>query len=65
MVPMTWIIDIKALQDIATMEEDSSIVGNLYAKTEILRKYKKAFLQPGVLGAVFTILLKPLEVEHR
>ncbi|KAF9412291.1 Topoisomerase 1-associated factor 1, partial [Podila epigama] len=65
MVPMTWIIDIKALQEMTVMEEDSSIIGNLHARTEILRSYKRAFLQPGVLNAVFMILLKPLEVEHR
>lgn len=65
MVPMTWIIDYKALQDIASIEEDVSIVGNLHQRLETLRGYKKAFLRRGVLGAVFAVLLKPLEVEYR
>ncbi|KAF9960343.1 Topoisomerase 1-associated factor 1 [Mortierella alpina] len=65
MVPMTWIIDYKALQEIASMEEDASIVGNLHQRLETLRVYKQAFLRRGVLGAVFAVLLKPLEVEYR
>ncbi|KAG9063735.1 Topoisomerase 1-associated factor 1 [Linnemannia hyalina] len=65
MVPMTWIIDYEELKRIATAEEDHSIVGNLYEKNEILRSYKKAFLQPGVLDAVFNVLLRPLQVEYR
>ncbi|KAF9585988.1 Topoisomerase 1-associated factor 1 [Lunasporangiospora selenospora] len=65
MVPMTWIIDYKALQELVTKEEDESIVGNLHARLQLLREYKRAFLQPGVLGAVIAVLLKPLEVEHR
>ncbi|KAF9333425.1 Topoisomerase 1-associated factor 1 [Linnemannia elongata] len=65
MVPMTWIIDYEELRKIATAEEDDSIVGNLYEKNEILRSYKKAFLQPGVLDAVFNVLLRPLQVEYR
>ncbi|KAF9551130.1 Topoisomerase 1-associated factor 1 [Mortierella hygrophila] len=65
MVPMTWIIDYEELKRIATAEEDHSIIGNLYEKNEILRSYKKAFLQPGVLDAVFNVLLRPLQVEHR
>lgn len=62
---MTWIIDYEELKRIATAEEDDSIVGNLYEKNEILRSYKKAFLQPGVLDAVFNVLLRPLQVEYR
>ncbi|KAF9576908.1 Topoisomerase 1-associated factor 1 [Mortierella alpina] len=65
MVPMTWLIDYKALQEMASIEEDASIVGNLHQRLEILRGYKKAFLRRGVLGAVFAVLLKPLEVEYR
>ncbi|KAF9154213.1 Topoisomerase 1-associated factor 1 [Linnemannia schmuckeri] len=65
MVPMTWIIDYEELKKIATAEEDDSIVGNLYEKNEILRNYKKAFLQPGVLNAVFDVLLRPIQVEYR
>ncbi|CAO3564060.1 unnamed protein product [Mortierella alpina] len=65
MVPMTWIIDYKALQEMASIEEDVSIVGNLHQRLETLRGYKKAFLRRGVLGAVFAVLLKPLEVEYR
>ncbi|KAF9182982.1 Topoisomerase 1-associated factor 1 [Haplosporangium sp. Z 767] len=65
MVPMTWIIDYKALQEMASKEEDSSLVGNLHQRTEALRAYKKAFLQPGVLSAVFGVLMKPLKVEYR
>ncbi|KAG0198538.1 Topoisomerase 1-associated factor 1 [Mortierella sp. GBA30] len=65
MVPMTWIIDYKALQQMALAEEDVSIVGNLYERVEILRGYKKAFLQRGIVGAVFAVMLKPLEVEYR
>ncbi|KAG0377054.1 Topoisomerase 1-associated factor 1 [Mortierella sp. AD032] len=65
MVPMTWIIDYEELKKLATAEEDDSVVGNLYEKNEILRGYKKAFLQPGVLSAIFAILLRPLEVEYR
>lgn len=62
---MTWIIDYEELKKIATAEEDDSVVGNLYEKNEILRSYKKAFLQPGVLDAVFNVLLRPLQVEYR
>lgn len=65
MVPMTWVIDYTALQRMVVTEEDSSIVGNLHERLEILRVYKRAFLQPGVLQAVFAVLLKPLEVEYR
>ncbi|KAF9921443.1 Topoisomerase 1-associated factor 1 [Linnemannia zychae] len=65
MVPMTWIIDYEELKKIATAEEDDSVVGNLYEKNEILRGYKKAFLQPGVLSAVFSVLLRPLQIEYR
>ncbi|KAG0288438.1 Topoisomerase 1-associated factor 1 [Linnemannia gamsii] len=65
MVPMTWIIDYEELKKIATAEEDDSIVGNLYEKNEILRSYKKAFLQPGVLNAIFHVLLRPIQVEYR
>ncbi|KAF8948577.1 Topoisomerase 1-associated factor 1 [Haplosporangium gracile] len=65
MVPMTWIIDYEELKKIATAEEDDSIVGNLYEKNEILRNYKRAFLQPGVLNAVFDVLLRPIQVEYR
>ncbi|KAG0340494.1 Topoisomerase 1-associated factor 1 [Podila humilis] len=65
MVPMTWVLDVKALKEMTITEEDTSIVGNIHARNEILRSYKRAFLQPGVLGAIFTTLLKPLEVEQR
>ncbi|KAG0258250.1 Topoisomerase 1-associated factor 1 [Mortierella polycephala] len=65
MVPMTWIIDYKALQEMASNEEDDSLVGNLHQRTETLRAYKKGFLQPGVLTAVFGVLMKPLRVEYR
>ncbi|KAF9986256.1 Topoisomerase 1-associated factor 1 [Modicella reniformis] len=64
-VPMTWIIDYKALQDMTVREEDTSIVGNLHQRVEILRGYKRAFLEAGVLQAVFAVMLKPLEVEYR
>ncbi|KAF8932695.1 Topoisomerase 1-associated factor 1 [Dissophora ornata] len=64
-VPMTWPIDYKALQTMVIREEDSSLVGNLHERLEILRGYKRAFLKPGVLGAVFAVMLRPLEVEHR
>ncbi|KAF9115466.1 Topoisomerase 1-associated factor 1 [Mortierella sp. AM989] len=64
-VPMTWIIDYKELQTLVIMEEDHSMVGNLHQRLEILRKYKRAFLKPGVLQTVFDVLLRPLEVEHR
>ncbi|KAF9357916.1 Topoisomerase 1-associated factor 1 [Mortierella sp. AD094] len=64
-VPMTWIIDYKELQNLAIMEEDHSVVGNLHQRLEILRAYKRAFLKPGVLQTVFDVLLRPLEVEHR
>lgn len=62
---MTWIIDFKALQEMAVNEEDDSLVGNLYQKTEILRGYKKAFLRPHVLECVIDVLKKPLNVEYR
>lgn len=65
MVPMTWLIDYRALQEMIIMEEDPSIVGNLHQRLEILRGYKRAFLKPGVLKAVFAVLLKPLEIEYR
>ncbi|KAK3818609.1 MAG: timeless protein-domain-containing protein [Benniella sp.] len=65
MVPMTWVIDYARLQQMVITEEDSSIVGNLHERLEILRGYKRAFLQPGVLQAVFAVLMKPLEVEYR
>ncbi|KAG0201291.1 Topoisomerase 1-associated factor 1 [Mortierella sp. NVP41] len=65
MVPMTWIIDYDELKKLAIAEEDNSLVGNLYEKIEILRGYKRAFLQPGVLSAIFAVLLRPLEVEYR
>lgn len=62
---MTWIIDYEELKRIATAEEDDSIIGNLYEKNEILRGYKRAFLQPGVLNAIFHVLLRPIQVEYR
>lgn len=62
---MTWLIDYQALQEMVVTEEDSSIVGNLHQRLEILRGYKRAFLKPGILKAVFAVLLKPLEVEYR
>ncbi|KAI8359421.1 timeless protein-domain-containing protein [Mortierella sp. GBAus27b] len=65
MVPMTWVIDYQALREIVVTEEDTSIVGNLHQRLEILRGYKRAFLQPGVLKAVFSVMLKPLGVEYR
>ncbi|KAF9913350.1 Topoisomerase 1-associated factor 1 [Linnemannia zychae] len=65
MVPMTWIVDYEELKKLATAEEDDSVVGNLYEKNEILRGYKKAFLLPGVLHAIFAVLLRPLQVEYR
>ncbi|KAI7830304.1 timeless protein-domain-containing protein [Gamsiella multidivaricata] len=64
-VPMTWPIDYKALEKLADTEEDNSIVGNLHQRLETLREYKRAFLQRGVLGAVFAVMLKPLGVEYR
>ncbi|KAG0052952.1 Topoisomerase 1-associated factor 1 [Gryganskiella cystojenkinii] len=64
-VPMTWIIDFKALQEMAINEEDNSLVGNLYEQTEILRSYKRAFLQPRVLESVINVLMKPLNTEYR
>jgi len=62
---MTWVIDYAKLQQMVVTEEDSSVVGNLHERLEILRGYKRAFLQPGVLQAVFAVLMKPLEVEYR
>ena len=59
MVPMTWIIDYKALQEIASMEEDASIVGNLHQRLETLRGYTQAYLRRGVLAAIYAVLLKP------
>ncbi|KAG0304905.1 Topoisomerase 1-associated factor 1 [Dissophora globulifera] len=65
MVPMTWPIDYKELQELVIREEDNTFVGNLHQRLEIMREYKRAFLQPGVLGSVFAVMLRPLEVEHR
>lgn len=64
-VPMTWIIDFKELQDEAMKHEDDSIVGNLHQKTEILRGYKLACIQPRVMEAVLGVLMRPLNVEYR
>ncbi|KAF9915501.1 Topoisomerase 1-associated factor 1 [Lobosporangium transversale] len=64
-VPMTWIIDYKELQKMVASEEDNSLVGNLHQRLELLREYKKAFLTPGVLQAVLSVMVKPLEVSER
>lgn len=64
-VPMTWIIDFKELQEEAMKHEDDSIVGNLHQKTEILRGYKLACIQPRVMEAVLGVLMRPLNVEYR
>ncbi|KAF9971693.1 Topoisomerase 1-associated factor 1 [Actinomortierella ambigua] len=65
MVYMTEVIDVKRLRDLAMQEEDLSIVGDLLEKQFILRQYKKAFLQPGILAAILQVMLRPLGTEYR
>ncbi|KAI1320607.1 Topoisomerase 1-associated factor 1 [Mortierella claussenii] len=64
-VPMTWIIDYKELQRMVTAEEDDSMIGNLHQRLETLRGYKRAFLKPGVLQTVLSVMMKPLDVSER